>query len=223
VPRLVRQAWRQVTFVHWQFPAEVLRPLVPSSLEVDTFAGSAWVGLTPFSTTCEVLGTVPCGLPKRFAETNVRTYVSGPDGNAGLWFLSLDVANRVNAWFGRLVGLPYHHGDFVVERGSELRYAGRRDAADARYAVTVRPGAAAAPSDLADFLTARWSAYAVRRRRLLRFDVEHEPWPLQRADLVECAETMLAAAGLPPPAAEPLVHTSPGVNAHLAGPRLVGR
>src|SRR5262249_16207555 len=77
---MVRQEWGDVAFVHWPFEPGAITPLVPSALEVDTFDGAAWVTLVPFSTTCEVFGVVPLPGPARFPETNVRTYVRGPDG-----------------------------------------------------------------------------------------------------------------------------------------------
>ena len=44
----------------------------------------------------------------RFSEMNVRTYVRGPDGHRGIWFLSLD-ASRLGAvaMARRTYRLPY--------------------------------------------------------------------------------------------------------------------
>src|SRR3954454_22400142 len=56
---MVRQEWRMVAFVHWPVPVDELAPAVPSPLTLDTLDGYAWLTLTPFSTTCEVLGTLP--------------------------------------------------------------------------------------------------------------------------------------------------------------------
>ena len=40
--------WEQVTFIHWRFDADVVQRLLPAGLSVETFDGSAWVGLVPF-------------------------------------------------------------------------------------------------------------------------------------------------------------------------------
>src|SRR4051794_39987290 len=116
---MVRQEWRRVAFVHWPVAVAELAPAVPAPLTLDTLDGYAWLTVTPFSTTCEVLGTLPVPGPRSFPETNVRTYVRGPDGSDGLYFLSLDVTNRSNAAMGRLLGLPYHLGDMVIEHPPE--------------------------------------------------------------------------------------------------------
>ena len=40
--------WRDLLFMHWPVDVEALRPLVPPSLSIDTFEGSAWLGVVPF-------------------------------------------------------------------------------------------------------------------------------------------------------------------------------
>jgi len=37
--------WSTLLFCHWPVEPGHLRPLVPPSLEIDTFDGRAWVGL----------------------------------------------------------------------------------------------------------------------------------------------------------------------------------
>lgn len=85
------QGWSSLTFLHWPCPAEVVQGLLPDRVEVDTFDGTAWVSVTPFLMTGFRLGPLPpFGPLSTFPETNVRTYVRGPDGRDGLWFLSLE-------------------------------------------------------------------------------------------------------------------------------------
>jgi uncharacterized protein len=48
----------------------------------------------------------------------------------------------------------------------------------------------------------------------------HQPWPLHRADLLDCADELVAAAGLPVPTGPPVsVLWSPGVSARIGPPR----
>lgn len=99
------QRWDSLTFLHWRYPPEVISPLLPRKLELDTFDGTAWVGLTPFVLT----GLRPPGFPaipwiSRFPEMNVRTYVRGPDGERGIWFFSLEAA-RIAAVIGARWGM----------------------------------------------------------------------------------------------------------------------
>ncbi|MGA2216388.1 MAG: DUF2071 domain-containing protein, partial [Bryobacteraceae bacterium] len=70
----IRQTWRRLTFLHWPYNPAVIRRLLPSGLALDTFENTAWVGLVPFE--IHDLRCIP-----RFPETNLRTYVVGPDGS----------------------------------------------------------------------------------------------------------------------------------------------
>ena len=45
---LMYQRWRSLLFLHWALPPEVVAPLLPPGLTLDTFEGRAWVGLVPF-------------------------------------------------------------------------------------------------------------------------------------------------------------------------------
>ena len=49
---------------------------------------------------------------------------------------------------------------------------------------------------LAAFLTERWGVHARHVGRTAWWRLEHAPWTLYRADLVELDESLLAAAGL---------------------------
>ncbi len=46
---IMYQSWGKLLFMHWPVPAELLRPLIPGRLAIDTFDGTAWIGVTPFT------------------------------------------------------------------------------------------------------------------------------------------------------------------------------
>jgi uncharacterized protein len=226
------QSWTWLSFLHWSYPPAVVQRLLPASLGVHDFDGRAWVGLTPF-----VLGDLRTPLApappwcSRFPETNLRTYVVGPDGREGLWFFSLDAARLEPVLVARWTyALPYMWSQMTVERdGSLLRYRSRRrwpGPRPADSAVTVEVGDRLAPAELGQFdhhLTARWQLYTTLGPVLARSTVDHEPWPLHRAVVRELDSGLIAAAGLPDPEGPPVVHWSPGVRTRISGIRLVGR
>lgn len=47
-PWVMAMQWHDLLFAHWSLQPEVLRPLIPPMLELDTFDGSAWLGIVPF-------------------------------------------------------------------------------------------------------------------------------------------------------------------------------
>ena len=226
------QTWSWLTFLHWSYEPRVLQRLLPARLEPHTFDGRAWVGLTPFLLQ-DLRAPVAPALPwfTSFPETNVRTYVVGPDGREGLWFFSLDAARLEPVLAARSTyRLPYMWSTMTVERlGATVRYRSRRrwpGPTPATSAITVEVGPALGSGELGEFdhyLTARWQLYTILGPLLARASVEHEPWPLHRAVVRELRSELLAVAGLPDPEGDPVVHWSPGVRTRISGPRLLGR
>src|SRR5688572_30752933 len=89
---VMHQRWNHITFFHWSCNPSSIQTRLPAGLDVDTFDGQAWVGLTPFYLSHLRLPLLP-PMPwlSQFPETNVRTYVRGPAG-PGVWFFSLDAS-----------------------------------------------------------------------------------------------------------------------------------
>ncbi|MEU6096920.1 DUF2071 domain-containing protein [Streptomyces sp. NPDC047079] len=203
--------WLSQTFVHWPYEPRIVQDLLPSGLTVDTYEDAAWIGFTPF-----VMSALrPGGLPPArwcFPETNLRTYVRRPDGLDGLWFLSLEVGTVVML-AARAIGAPYHLGALTVHfESGTVRYTGVRRGGFPAYGLTVRPGAPVVPGARDIWLTSRWRAFTRTGRVLWRTEVDHEPWPLYGADLLDLRQSLTTAAGLPAPSGPPILHFSPRVH-----------
>ncbi len=212
-PWLLGQTWSDLLFAHWRVPAEALRPLVPEPLELDSFDGSTWLAISPFSISdVRLRGTLPPPLLSSLLEVNVRTYVSA-GGKPGIWFLSLDASSSLAVQVGRrLYGLPYHRARMrAAEAGGRIDYgSSRRGAHERPFVLEVRYRPAgevftAAPGSLEHFLTERYCLYSGNASRLLRAEIHHPPWPLQRAE-VEMELNTLAPDGLEPDPAGALLH-----------------
>ncbi|MEP7291303.1 MAG: DUF2071 domain-containing protein, partial [Chloroflexota bacterium] len=133
-PWVMAQSWQRLLFAHWRVALATLRPLIPAHLEIDTFAGEAWVGVVPFSMR-EVHARGTFNLPglSAFPELNVRTYVKH-EGKPGVWFFSLDADNRAAVWGARrFFHLPYFGASMTSRsEGEWVHYCSRRT--DARSA-----------------------------------------------------------------------------------------
>lgn len=216
--------WHNLTFLHWSFePAEVQR-LLPQGLTVETYGGCAWVGLVPFE--MRVWRPPVPVLPwfGAFHETNVRTYVTGPDGSSGVWFFSLDATRLGVVLVARATyQVPYMWSQMAVTRRSAaVDYTTRRlgpTGRGARSHVRVVPGARYEPDELCEFdhfLTARWRLFGRGRKGLLTADADHPRWELHRATVEHCGDELVVVAGLPKPEGEPIVHYSPGTDVRIS-------
>ncbi len=216
-PWVMRQQWHDLLFAHWPVAPALLAPLLspavpPSAL--DTFDGSAWVGLVPF----RMRGIRPRGLPAMpwlsdFPELNLRTYVTFGD-RPGVYFFSLDATNPVAvAVARRLFSLPYFTAAMRCERDAgAIRYRsatthqGRSARLDARYR-PVGPAFTAERGSIEYFLTERYCLYAVNPRGYVyRGEIQHGPWPLQLAAAEFAENTIALSHGITLPDTPPLLH-----------------
>ena len=228
------QRWTDLSFVHWAYEPATVQAILPRELEVDTFDGAAWVGLIPFHLAIRRPGVPYIPWLSRFAETNLRTYVIGPDRRRGIWFLSLDAARLgavavARTWFR----LPYMWADATIDTdGDTIRYRGIRrwPGPHADYDLTLRICEALdRPSELERFLTARWHLFSParqplppRRLELDRTTVSHPNWPLRRAEVIRLEESLLCGSGLPPAAGAPVALFSPGVATRFSAREQLG-
>lgn len=209
-PWVLAMGWHDLLFAHWRVPREVLRPLIPPPLEIDTFAGEAWLGVVPF----RMSGVRPrCTPPlpplSAFPELNVRTYVTH-GGRPGVWFFSLDAASWLAVRVARATfHLPYFDAQMECRRGPDgvIEYRSERThrgVAGARLVARYRPVGPvfrSKPGTLEHWLTERYWLYSANRSgRVYRGEVRHAPWPLQRAEAELQGCDMTRLLGWSPPA-----------------------
>ncbi len=198
--------------------------MLPPGLELDTFDGEAYIGLVPFT----MSGVRPVWSPpfppiSNFHETNVRTYVHYRGRDPGVWFFSLDAASAPAVHIARTIWkLPYYFARMRIETfGDEVDYRSERlwpAPVPAVCSLRTRPSGIIVPAALGTlehFLAERYILYAYARSRLYRGRVHHTPYPLQNAELLSLDETLLAAAHLARPDADPLVHYADGVDVRV--------
>jgi uncharacterized protein len=217
-PWIMFQRWEDLLFAHWRVPADTLRSLVPRELEIDEFDGSAYVSMTPFHLTNlrpRFLPAIPGA--SGFLEMNFRTYVRVGD-KPGIWFFSLDAANRLAVAAARLTyRLPYRNARMRMRRSDGwIHYESRREgAAPAEFVARYRGvGEAWSPvaGTIEHFLTERYALYAMLGGGvLLRGEIHHPPWTVQRAEASIERNTVPAAHSL-------AVHGEPAL-LHYAAPQ----
>ena len=203
----MRQSWRDLLFLHFPCDPALVEAQLPEGLSVDTFPDEngverAWIGLVPFLMKDVRLGFLP-PVPgtHTFLETNVRTYVHRKGVEPGVWFFSLDAANRLAVQIARTAfSLPYFHAQMSLRReGRGLTYAGHRG--EVHYRIKAVPDDPLPPPEaggLEYFLLERYQLYAARGKRLYAGRVHHLPYEIRSVRLDECEETLVEAAGLAP-------------------------
>jgi uncharacterized protein YqjF (DUF2071 family) len=230
-PWALGMSWRNLLFMHWPVGVDALRPLIPPALSIDTFEGSAWLGVVPFDMT----GVRPHFLPavpglSHFPEINLRTYVTA-EGRPGVWFFSLDAGSRIAVRLARATfHLPYFDAEMYCHAsGDEVDYRSlrtHRGAPGAKFEASYRPVGETFESEegsLEQFLTERYCLYSAGRRgHVRRAEVHHHLWPLQPAEVEARTLAMTQQIGLKPPATAPILHFSKRLDVLAWLPRRVG-
>jgi uncharacterized protein len=210
-PVLMHQDWHHLLFLHWEIPVAELQALIPPRLTVDTFEGKAYVGLIPFTLSgVRPVLTPPLPWISRFHEVNVRTYVHLKGGDPGVWFFSLDASSTIAVAAARAAyKLPYFDSQIEFMTSDDALPAidfrsHRTDArgpapahCHARYQPVEGPATASAPGTIEHFLIERYILYAEdEQHRLHRARVHHQPYPVQRAEVLALDETLVWATGV---------------------------
>ena len=168
--KVMTQQWQDLLFAHWAYSPEVVQRLLPEGVELDTFAGNAYVGLVPFNMrNLRLRGLPPIPTTSNFAEVNVRTYVKSR-GRSAVWFFSLDTQKLLPTLVARLAfKLPYCYGNARVMLTGQGEGAILTSNVERKWpyhsasALAVRIGAPIEPGPLEKFLTSRWGLVSSSR------------------------------------------------------------
>jgi uncharacterized protein YqjF (DUF2071 family) len=214
-PWAIFMRWKNLAFLHWPIPPELLRPMIPRPLELDIFDGRAWIAVVPFEMEDVRLRVAPkIPTATNFPELNLRTYVRYGD-RAGVWFFSFEAASRLAVHAARIVlNLAYYSAAMKVHAAAEqISYRSERihrDSERASFQATYRPsgpGRHLQPGTLEHWLIERYCLFGQFPHGTIYFiDVHHPPWPVQDA-IVEIADnTIASAAGIILPDRPPVAH-----------------
>lgn len=229
-PWVMTQRWNDLLFAHWPLPAADLTHLLPEGLAVDTFDGSAWVGVVPFWMDQVRLRGLPA-IPgtSRFPELNLRTYVRERHTNqAGVYFFSLDAANPFAVSAARIFfRLPYYWAHMKIQSGEdrEFRYSSERllihrpARLRARYHSLGKP---VLKGGIESFLTDRYALFTTTRSGAIeRVNIHHLPWPLEMAEAEFEINDLPQAHGIQLPDTRPLLQYSRELTVYIWSPEML--
>jgi uncharacterized protein YqjF (DUF2071 family) len=212
-PWVMKQVWNKLLLAHWPVRQEELLPCIPDGLKLDLWKGEAWLSLVPFYITgLRMRGAPPFPWLSRFAELNVRTYVTC-GGIPGIFFFSLEAERWLAVETARLLHLPYMYARmFVGMENDWIKYnSERRDKRGhpAVFEALYRPVGKqfnALSGTLQHWLTERYRLYAADGTgKLYAGDIHHMPWALQEVELRIARNTMAEAHGIHPPIRRPAI------------------
>ena len=216
------QRWNDLLFAHWPIPVAQMAALLPDWLEVDTFQGSAWLGVVPFwLDRIKIRGVPPIPGARSFPDLNLRTYVRDQfTGTPGVYCFSLDASNLLAVAVARsYYHLPYYWSNMQLEQRSERefafysrrRFSNREVVFNARYR-GLGPSTRLAENrsgTLEHFVAERTCLFSTDRTgQLVRANLHYVPWPLEDAEAEIERNDLATSIGLTLPNTDPILHYS---------------
>ncbi|KAF2342600.1 YqjF family protein [Flavobacterium tistrianum] len=170
------QEWYHTVFFHWEVPSYLLEKYIPKEIQIDTYAGMAWVSLVSFEIKNMRLRYLPM-LPyiSNFEEINIRTYVT-KDGIPGIYLFSIETNKLIEVLFSKLfIGLPYEKAE-IKRSGNRLFSQNLKQ----NHLLDIKIGKTSSiqKTDLDVWLTERHSLYDICNDKICRFDIHHKEWEI---------------------------------------------
>jgi len=174
---IISQRWSDVLFLHYEVDAKTLQEKVP--YPIDLFEGKAIVSIVPF-----VMGRIrfpflpPVPGLSKLIELNLRTYVR-VGGRPAVYFFTLDANHLPGVLIARsFFSLPYRW------RRMKLNHQEKYTFESSSLKLSARVEDDLISSDFDRWCTERYALVTKWFRGDLMGIVEHQPWTLQRAQLL---------------------------------------
>ncbi|MBB6443954.1 YqjF family protein [Bacillus benzoevorans] len=197
LPWVSTQRWEDVLFLHWPVSPDLLTPHLPQSLQLDLYDGTAWIGMVFF----QVKGMRPRLLPavpfiSSYLQLNVRTYVTYK-GRSGVYFFRLTVDSILACFLAKTwYSLPFMMAEIKMDsQGDDIHMVSKRKIGkfEERMSCSYTPEASVFHTQmntLDHWLFERYCSWNMRQGTLLRIDIHHTKWNLQKAAAVIRSNTV---------------------------------
>lgn len=218
----ITQRWNDLLLAHWPVPEAAMAALLPGWLDVDTYQGSAWLGIAPFwLDRIKLRGVLSLPGLSSFPDLNLRTYVRDQyTGTPGVYCFSFDASNLLAIGVARAVyHLPYYWAEMKFEQRSEREFAfySRRRFSEREVIFRARYRGLGPTQRTAGhwggsfeyFMTERTCLFSSNRAgQPIRANLHYVSWPLEDAEAEIERNDLPSAIGIKLPDIEPVLHYS---------------
>ena len=211
-----------LVFASWAVAPDVIRPLVPAMLELDTFDEQAWVTVEALTMSTVRVRWLPTPLLSiDMPEIAVRTYVRFR-GQRAIYFLSLECPPPFGSTLAQyLFKMPFHDAAVTVTVNGDNYHAEsfrtRRGEPPVQFSVHGRiagPPESVQAGGVDEFLLRQTCMFTVGSASdLHRADVTHRTSAVQPFVGMIDVNTLLPACGVPLPATPPRLRYYAGEDA----------
>lgn len=217
------QRWEHLYFLHWEYPASLIQSRLPKGLYVDLYEGKSYMAIVPFSMRSLRLNYLPTfpGI-SNFIELNLRTYVHDDQGRPGVWFFSLEADSFFSVFIANyFFSLPYQMSKLHFQSYNNrhaYKASAKRDVQKNEMVFEFESNGhekLAERGSLESFLVERYRLFTYNQKsgKLLTGCIQHNPYLVSDAKVLEISTHLFKLNSMDPPAIKPCsVLYSPGTN-----------
>jgi uncharacterized protein YqjF (DUF2071 family) len=190
---LIQQKWSDLIFISYEVDKDLLNEALPDQLEPDLYEGKAYVSIVPFVMSDIRFFFSPVLPFSKLYELNLRTYVRYK-GKKGIFFFTLDSNHRLGNFIARnFFHLPYRYSKLIFLKENDSLKFSSTDSIDLQVKTTTD----SLDCRLSKWLTERYSLFTVSGKKVFRGDVIHEPWTLNKCEMIKFSDNFSAQFGFP--------------------------
>ncbi|XMO88068.1 DUF2071 domain-containing protein [Algibacter sp. AS12] len=176
------QEWNKAVFLHWEVTPELIKPLLPKPLVVDTLYDKTWVSLVAFNMNNIGVRSLP-KIPhiSDFQEINIRIYVVY-NGKPSVYFLSMEGSKKTSCKVLKTLSkFPYRHSK--MSRNAST-FTSENNIFNDTFYIKYERNEAPIKKDQTDlWLTERYAVFQDYKKHIIEYDVHHVEWPMQNINI----------------------------------------
>jgi len=172
------QEWNNAIFLHWKVNPELIIPLIPKGLGLDTINGKTWVSLVAFDMNNIGIRNLPkAPYISDFHEINIRIYTIFK-GKPNVHFISIEGSKKSSCKILKnLSKLPYQYSKM---KRTSCSYESINQATNNLFYIEFKLESTPIIKDKTDlWLTERYALVKDYQDQIVEYDVHHLEWPLQ--------------------------------------------
>lgn len=172
------QEWNRAIFLHWEVEPNLILPMLPKDIQLDTINKKTWLSIVAFD--MNNIGSRIMPKPpyiSDFHEINIRTYVQH-ESKPGVYFLNMEGSKRSSCKVLKALSkLPYQYSKM---KRTPFTFESRNNASNDSFYIEFKIEHTPVNKDEADvWLTERYTIHQDYKNNIMEYDVHHLEWPLQ--------------------------------------------
>ena len=172
------QEWNNAIFFHWEVESELIKPLLPEGINLDTINDKTWVSLVAFDMNHIGIRSIP-KMPhiSDFHEINIRVYITCNE-KPSVYFLNMEGSKRTSCSVLKMVSkFPYRYSKM---NRNNFSYKSKNEPNNDSFYTEYRLDHNVINKDKTDlWLTERYAVFQDYKGKIIEYDVHHIEWPIQ--------------------------------------------